>query len=52
VDLARLRWRMIDLNLRRLDFPRGKTGQRRVGFLWRKTIRALLRVRPANQTNL
>lgn len=44
-DLARLRWRMLDLTNRRLDFPRGKNGQRRVGFLWKRTLRALERLK-------
>ena len=44
-DLGRLRWNMMDLKRRRLTFPRPKTGVRRVGFLWKKTRRALLRVR-------
>ena len=44
-DLGRLRWNMIDLTQRRLNFPRPKTGAPRVGFLWKKTIDALLRVR-------
>lgn len=44
-DLGRIRWNMIDLESRHLCFPRGKTGTRRVGFLWKKTIQALHRVR-------
>jgi integrase len=44
-DLGRLRWDMIDLGKRRLRFPRPKTGVPRVGFLWKKTVEALRRVR-------
>ena len=44
-DLGRLRWSMIDMTRRRLNFPRPKTGTPRVGFLWKKTVDALLRVR-------
>jgi integrase len=44
-DLGRLRWTMLDLSERRLRFPRPKTGVMRVGFLWKKTRDALLRVR-------
>lgn len=44
-DVGRLRWSMLDLERRRLTFPRPKTGVTRVGFLWRKTCDALSRVR-------
>lgn len=44
-DIGRLRWNMLDLRRRRLIFPRPKTGVLRVGYLWKKTRDALLRVR-------
>jgi len=44
-DIGRLRWRMIDLTTGRLDFPRGKTGVPRIGYLWKKTRAALLKVK-------
>lgn len=43
-DLGRLRWHMLDLENRRLTMPRGKTGEERHGFLWKKTVAALKRV--------
>ena len=44
-DLGRLRWNMLDLQRRRLDFPRCKTGTPRRGFLWKRTVNALLKLR-------
>jgi integrase len=44
-DLGRLRWSHIDLKNRRLVFPRPKTGALRIGGLWKKTCKALERVR-------
>jgi integrase len=44
-DIGRLRWSMMDLDRRRLTFPRPKTGIERVGFLWKRTCTALRRVR-------
>jgi integrase len=44
-DLGRMRWNMIDLEHGRLIFPRGKSGVYRVGHLWKKTRKALRRVR-------
>lgn len=44
-DLGRLRWSMIDLERRRLLYPRPKTGVVRLGFLWKRTCEALKRVR-------
>ncbi|MGP8281746.1 MAG: hypothetical protein ACLQT6_03435, partial [Desulfomonilaceae bacterium] len=44
-DLGRVRWDMIDLERRRVRFPRPKTGTPRAGFLWKKTVKALRRVR-------
>lgn len=43
-DIGRLRWNMVDLERRRLKFPRPKTGVMRHGSLWRRTVRALKRV--------
>jgi integrase len=44
-DIGRLRWNMLDLERRRLRFPRPKTGVMRVGHLWKCTREALNRVR-------
>jgi integrase len=44
-DIGRLRWNMIDLERRRLQFPRPKTGAMRVGYLWKCTREALNHVR-------
>lgn len=51
-DIGRLRWNMIDLDRRRLIFPRPKTGTMRVGYLWKKTRDALLRVRTLKHNKL
>lgn len=51
-DVARLRWDMIDLQRRRLVFPRPKTGVMRVGYLWKKTRDALHRVRKLKHNRL
>jgi integrase len=44
-DIGRLRWNMLDLERRRLRFPRPKTGVMRLGSLWKCTREALNRVR-------
>ena len=44
-DLGRLRWHTIDLKRGTMCFPRPKTGVMRLGYLWKKTRRALKRVR-------
>lgn len=44
-DIGRLRWRHLDLEARRLAFPRPKTGVERKCYLWKKTCDALLALR-------
>lgn len=44
-DLGRIRWHHIDLANRTLNMPRGKTGEDRRGYLWKRTVKALKRVR-------
>jgi integrase len=51
-DVARLRWDMIDMATGRLTFPRFKTGTLRKGYLWKKTRRALRRLRTLKQNRL
>jgi integrase len=48
-DIGRMRWNMVNLDTGRLTFPRPKTGVMRVGYLWKKTRRALRRVRKLRQ---
>jgi len=47
-DLGRMKWRHLDG--RKLDYPRHKTGNARVGYLWKKTIAALEDVKKLKHT--
>jgi integrase len=47
-DLGRMRWRHI--KGRKLIYPRGKNGNERVGWLWKKTVEALDALRSLKHT--
>jgi integrase len=49
-DVGRLRWKNLSMTTGRLDYPRGKTGVARVGYLWKKTRRQLELVRNLKRT--
>ncbi|MGA2585007.1 MAG: tyrosine-type recombinase/integrase, partial [Tepidisphaeraceae bacterium] len=51
-DLGRMTWDKINMKKRTLVYPRSKSGQLRVGFLWKKTRRALLYVRRLKHNRL
>lgn len=40
-DIGRLRWHQINMTEGFADLPRGKTGVRRYGYLWKRTRKAL-----------
>jgi integrase len=48
-DIGRLRWHQINMVEGFADLPRGKTGVRRIGYLWKRTRRAIEHVATLKQ---
>jgi integrase len=49
-DIGRIRWRNIDFATGKLDYPRGKNGNDRIGYVWNRTRTALLELRKLRRT--
>jgi len=51
-DLGRLHWRHVNMETGELNMPRGKTGQERHGYVWKRTRKLMLQTRQLKHNRL